>query len=208
MPRVGRLIDALESSDYADNTIVVLLIEDHGYHLGEKGRTAKHSLWERATRVPLIFAGEFIEENKRCDAPVTLVDLYPTLLELCGMPTNEINDGRSMVPLLHKPTAKWRGAAVSNYGKDQTSVYYGDYHYIEYSNGESELYNRKQDPNEWTNITAEKGMQRVKSKLQKFVPRETAGYSAYTQKGINSFYRLADRADWESRGVKSKSKGK
>ena len=96
--QVGRVLAALEASDHAGDTIVVLL-SDHGFHLGEKQRWAKRSLWEESTRVPLILAGPGVPVGRR-DAGVGLVDVYPTLLELCGLSAQADLDGHSLVPLL------------------------------------------------------------------------------------------------------------
>src|SRR5687767_2312972 len=81
--QIGRLLDALESSGLAENTIVVVW-GDHGYHLGEKGISGKNTLWERSTRVPLIFAGPGVAKGARVTSPAELLDIYPTLVELCG----------------------------------------------------------------------------------------------------------------------------
>ncbi len=84
--QVGRVLESLERNGFADNTIVVLW-SDHGWHLGEKGITGKNTLWDRSTRVPLIFAGPGVTTpGSRCDQPVSLVDLYPTLNDLCSLP--------------------------------------------------------------------------------------------------------------------------
>lgn len=177
--QVGRVLDALEKSEYADNTIIVLW-SDHGYHLGEKGRTCKHSLWQRATHVPFIVAGLDIERGQRCDAPITTLDIYPTLLDVCDMPANKLNDGNSIVPLIDNVDSKWGNAAITQYGLGNNSIYYGDYHYIQYSDGESELYNVKSDPNEWDNITADPQYKSVKAKMKKFLPKSYADYSQHT----------------------------
>ncbi|MHC5058919.1 MAG: sulfatase-like hydrolase/transferase, partial [Planctomycetota bacterium] len=87
--QVGRLLDQLEQSPYTDNTIIVLW-SDHGYHLGEKDHWHKRTLWERSTRIPFIVVAPGIAKpGTRCDRPVNLVDLYPTLLELAGLPEYE-----------------------------------------------------------------------------------------------------------------------
>ena len=77
---VGRILDALEASPYADNTIVVLW-SDHGYHLGEKGQWGKHTLWERTSNVPFVWAGPGVAKGARTDVTVSLIDIYPTLVE-------------------------------------------------------------------------------------------------------------------------------
>ena len=83
--QVGRLLDALAAGGHEDNTVVVVW-SDHGWHLGEKGVSGKNTLWERSTRVPLIFAGPGITRGARSQRPVELLDLYPTLLDLSGLP--------------------------------------------------------------------------------------------------------------------------
>src|SRR5207237_2956220 len=93
----GRVLDALDESGLADNTVVVVWGEN-GFHLGEKGITGKNSLWERSTRVPLIFAGPAIAKAARCSQPAELLDLYPTLVELCGLPAKDGLEGHSLAP--------------------------------------------------------------------------------------------------------------
>ena len=87
---VGRILNALESSPYADNTIVVLW-SDHGYHLGEKGQWGKHTLWERTSNVPFIWAGPGVAKGARTDVTVSLIDIYPTLVEQCNLPAPHQN---------------------------------------------------------------------------------------------------------------------
>lgn len=148
---LGKVLDALEASPYADNTIVVVW-SDHGYHLGEKNRFAKHSLWEEATRVPLIFAGPGIGVDAKCNRPVELLDLYPTLLDLCRLPPNKQNEGQSMRPLLLDPTAEWTKSAITTYGRNNHSVRTEQHRYIQFEDGSQEFYNHTQDPNEWSNL--------------------------------------------------------
>ena len=86
----------------------MVLWSDHGYHLGEKQHWHKFVLWERSTRVPLIVRAPGITRpGSQCGCPVSLVDLYPTLADLCGLPAKPGLDGRSIVPLLKDPAAKW-----------------------------------------------------------------------------------------------------
>ena len=109
---VGRLLDALESSEHAANTIVVLW-GDHGWHLGEKQHWRKHALWEVTTRTTLIIAApEGTAKNQLCRRVVSLIDLYPTLLELCDLPERSGLDGRSLGPLLRNPQMEWDRPAL------------------------------------------------------------------------------------------------
>ena len=102
--QVGRVIDALDQGPYAEDTNIILF-SDHGYHIGEKDRVSKHSLWEESTRVPLIVVRPdrrlLVSKKavKACSKPVGLIDLYPTMLEMCDLPPNEKNEGMSLIPL-------------------------------------------------------------------------------------------------------------
>jgi arylsulfatase A-like enzyme len=102
--------------DYAKNTIIVLW-SDHGYHLGEKNRFAKASLWERDTRIPLIFKIPGNKSNIRCSAPVQLIDIYPTLVDLCGLEPYQLAEGHSLVPLISNPEMYWPHEAISVHGE-------------------------------------------------------------------------------------------
>ena len=100
---VGIVLDALEASSYADNTIIVLW-SDHGFHLGEKQHWAKRTLWEESTRVPLLISGPGVKPGKACKEPASLLDLYPTLVDMCNLPKNDRLEGISLVPQLKDPT--------------------------------------------------------------------------------------------------------
>ncbi|MHC4632878.1 MAG: sulfatase-like hydrolase/transferase [Planctomycetota bacterium] len=100
---VGRVIDALDKSAYADNTVVVLW-SDHGWHLGEKLHWRKFSLWEEATHnVLMVVAPGVTRPGRRCSRPVTMVDIYPTLIDLCNLTAKAELEGRSLLPLLGPP---------------------------------------------------------------------------------------------------------
>ena len=92
---LGEVLDALEASAYKDNTIVVFW-SDQGYHLGEKGDWGKHTLWERTSNVPFIWSGKGIARGANVDATVSLIDMYPTFIELCDLPAVENLDGTSL----------------------------------------------------------------------------------------------------------------
>ncbi len=149
--QVGRVLDALENSPHADNTVVVLF-SDHGYHLGEKSRVSKQGLWEESTRVPLIVVTPGNERPQKRAHPVGLIDLYPTLLDLCGLPAREENTGSSLVPLIKNPNTPWRRSIITTYARNNHSLRSSQYRYIRYDDGSEELYNHDSDPNEWTNL--------------------------------------------------------
>lgn len=149
--QVGRVLRALDNSGFADNTIVVLA-SDHGFHLGEKVRWAKRSLWRESTRVPLIVRAPGHVRNKLTDQPVGLIDIYPTLLDLCGLPANTGLEGHSLSALLRDPAADWNHAAITTFYKDNHAIVTRDWRYIRYADGSQELYDRRADPREFHNL--------------------------------------------------------
>jgi arylsulfatase A-like enzyme len=149
---IGRVLEALAGSAYADDTIIVFW-SDHGYHLGEKEHWHKRTLWERATHVPVIVVAPGVTEaGARCSRPVNLLDLYPTLVELCGLEVREELEGRSLVPLLEDSKVKWPHASVTTYLKGNHAVRTEDWRYIRYGTGEEELYDHRSDLHEWENL--------------------------------------------------------
>ncbi len=111
--QIGRLLDALEKSEYAKNTIIVFF-GDHGWHLGEKEHWRKFALWEEASRVPfIVYAPGLSKENSVSERTVNLLDIYPTLAELCNLPAKKELEGNSIVPLLKNPAAEKRKLAKS-----------------------------------------------------------------------------------------------
>ena len=165
--QVGRVLDALERSPHADNTIVVLW-SDHGYHLGEKAISGKNSLWARSTRVPLIFAGADIPAAAHCDQPAELLDLYPTLADLAGLPEPAGVEGVSLRPQLTDPETPRERPAICTHNAGNHSVCDRRWRYIRYADGSEELYDTETDPNELTNLLAEG---RDRSKVQAVVER-------------------------------------
>lgn len=153
----GQLLDALAKSAYAENTIVVVF-SDHGWQLGEKQHWQKHALWENVIksvlmiRTPKGVLGE--AKGKPCFQNVSLVDIFPTLTELCELPNKPGLSGKSLIPLLENPErSDWDHPVVTVLGDAHWSVRKGNWHYIQYNNGkEEELYELKSDPEEWTNL--------------------------------------------------------
>ena len=192
--QVGRVLESLEQSDYAKNTLVIL-VSDHGYHLGEKSRVSKHSLWEESTRVPLVILppGDSELRNKvagrKSSKPVELIDLYPTLTEMCGLPLKASNEGRSLKPLMEEPSMEWRFAALTTYARKNHSLRTERYRYIRYENGAEELYDHQFDPEEWENIAGDPEQAELIFRFRLELPRRDAKYHAATKKGpINQWF--------------------
>lgn len=171
---VGRLLTALENGPMADNTIVVLWT-DHGYHLGQKEHWEKFALWEQTTRVPLIISapGEFAA-GKNCSEPVSLLDIYPTLNELCGIPLSTKLDGLSLVPLLKDPTIDTSRAVVCTQDFNNHAIRSDRWRYIRYADGSEELYDQLEDPENFYNLAGKKQFDSVKRELATWLPTHNA----------------------------------
>ncbi len=172
---VGHVLGALEESRHRDNTIVVFW-GDHGYDIGEK-KFAKSALWEQTARTPLIIRVPNGTPG-RCLRPVTLVDLFPTLIELCGLPPRDDLDGRSIAPLVHGPQKQWPFPAVICHSPDwhghNHAVRTEQYHYIHYDGGGEELYSAHDDPHQWNNLANDPQYAKAKAQLKKWLPKTTA----------------------------------
>jgi len=187
--QVGKILDALDSGQYAENTIIVLT-SDHGYNMGEKETLFKYTLWEESTRVPLIIyvPGMQQEHPGECTKPVSLIDHYPTLTDLCGLspePNKYTNkkllDGYSLKFLLSDPSGnKWLGPAAAitvianrdpsaSLHEQNISVRSERWRYTLCANGEEELYDHLYDPNEWTNLALKKEYKDIREQHNKYV---------------------------------------
>ncbi|MCP4783957.1 MAG: sulfatase [Fuerstiella sp.] len=171
--QLGRVLDTLDRSPHALNTVIVLW-SDHGWHLGEKGHWHKSTLWEEATRVPLIISSLRYRPGV-CDRPVSLLDLYPTLIELCtsGQQPAAL-DGVSLVPLLQDPKTEWNRPAVIEYKQGNVAVRGDRYRYIRYRDGGEELYDHKTDPHEWNNLAASTDHAVTRKKLTGWITEQWA----------------------------------
>jgi len=170
--QIGRVLDALEASPYSGNTVIVFW-SDHGWHLGEKNHWHKSTLWEEAARIPLIWAGPGIA-NGPCQQPVDTLCIYPTLLELCGLPPRDDLDGVSIVRLLRDPDARWERPAVTEFNRGQCAVRSQRYRYIRYSDGSEELYDHETDPREWNNVANDADFANIKQTLGRWVTKKWA----------------------------------
>lgn len=148
---VGRVLDALEKGPNAQDTIVIFW-GDHGWQLGEKNQWRKFTLWERSCRAPLMISAPGVSQRGAdCTRVVEFVDLYPTMVELCGLPAKTGLAGKSLVPLLKDPKRAWDGAGITSDGADKISIRTERWRYGKFPDGE-ELYDELADPNEWKNL--------------------------------------------------------
>ncbi|MEQ9288111.1 MAG: sulfatase [Cyclobacteriaceae bacterium] len=185
---VGEVLKALENSPYKDNTIVVLW-SDHGYRLGEKGTFAKHCLWQEGTNVPLIVKTPGGKGGLKSHKPVELLDIYPTLIDLCDLPQNTKNEGRSFKSLVTNPSDTWDDVAITTFGRNNHAIVTGQYRYISYENGAEELYNRTDDPNEWDNLAEKAESGELKAALRKHLPANNAPWSSASSMKHNEYFR-------------------
>ncbi len=201
---LGRVLDALEDGPNKDNTIVVLW-SDHGWHLGEKQHWQKYTAWRATTHVPLmvrvpegaapgLLAGT--KAGSICNQPVSLVSLYPTLVELAGLPAKTSNDGPSLLPLLRDASAEWEHMATTYLGTPGNCGISGrDWRYIHYDNGDEELYNIGKDPYEWTNLATQPEYAAKLAEFRAHVPKK---FSPLIEPRISSLPALA----WHAAEVK------
>jgi arylsulfatase A-like enzyme len=178
--QMGKVLDALDAGPHTENTVVVLF-GDHGYHLGEKHRVCKHGLWEEATKVPLIVVPPKGNAGQISSKPVGLIDLYPTLLELAGLPTQKALEGMSLVPLLADPAAAWRESVLTTYGKKNHALRGERYRYIRYVDGSEELYDHQQDEQEWMNLASLPERAPLLKQFRKQLPDNDAAHHPSTR---------------------------
>lgn len=205
--QVGRLLDAIQRNGYRDNTIIVLW-SDHGYHLGEKQITGKNSLWERSTRVPLIFAGPGIGKATVCKQPVELLDIFPTLTELCGLPGVDGLEGHSLVPQLKDSKAKREWPAVTSHNQGNHAVRTERWRYIRYADGSEELYDMENDPQEWKNLATDPQHAALIAELRQWLPKVDRPPAPGSQHRILTYNPATREAVWEGKKIEEANRAK
>jgi choline-sulfatase len=199
--QIGRLLDALDAAGLVDNTIVVVW-GDHGWHLGEKAITGKNTLWDRGTKVPLIFAGPGITAGQRCSQPAELLDIYPTLNELAGLPIRDDLEGISLQPQLVSASAPRLRPAITSHNQGNHAVRSERWRFIQYADGTEELYDLEVDPNEWKNLADEPERAAVLAAHRRWLPtvdRPPAPGSAHR---VLTYDPATDTAVWEGTPVR------
>ena len=195
--QVGRLLDALDEAGLSENTIVVLW-GDHGWHLGEKGITGKNSLWERSTRVPLIISGPGVSNGGRCMQPAELLDLYPTLIDLCGLTGRTDLEGISLVPQLNNASTKRDRPAITSHNPGNHGIRSERWRYIRYADDSEELYNMEHDPHEWHNVAAKPEHATMIAAHRKWLPTNNAPLAPNSAHRILTYDQTTDEAIWEA----------
>ena len=174
---IGRVLDALDASPHRDNTVIVFW-SDHGWHLGEKRSWRKFTLWEESARTPMIIVDPRRGESagKRCERPVGLIDLFPTIAELAGLPEPDDLDGASLRPLVDDPHAdspELRAPELTVQGRGNYSLRDETWRYTRYYDGSEELFNHREDPYEWVNLAEEPAFAEVKARYANLLPTES-----------------------------------
>jgi arylsulfatase A-like enzyme len=205
--QVGRILAALDEAGLAGNTIVVVW-GDHGWHLGEKSITGKNTLWDDGTRVPLIIAGPGVTAGQRCTQPAELLDLYPTLVELCGLPARDDLEGISLLPQLQSAATKRERPAITSHNQGNHGIRSVRWRYIHYADGTEELYDHESDPNEWTNLLADPAavhkpeMAAVVEEHRRWLPKIDVPPAAGSMHRILTYDKTIDEAIWEGKTVR------
>ncbi|MDD7987272.1 sulfatase [Lentisphaera marina] len=188
--QIGRLLDAIDASPEKDNTIIMLW-SDHGWHFGDKGHWKKFATWEETTHIPMgIIAPGVTKAGQKTHRPVNAIDLYPTLLELCGLEPNPELDGHSLVPLLDKPDREWNYPSLTTHSRGYNTVRTQKWRLIEYPrDNEMELYDHSNDPLEHNNLINNPEYAHVMAELKAMMPKTNAPEIVEIEKTIDSTQR-------------------
>jgi choline-sulfatase len=194
--QIGRVLAALEASGHGDNTIVVVW-GDHGWHLGEKAISGKNSLWERSTRVPLIVAGPGATAGQRCAQPAELLDIYPTLVELAGLPPRSDLEGESLLPQLEDASTPRDRPAITTHNQGNHAVRSERWRYIRYADGSEELYDMPADPREWRNLAGQADHADIIAEHRRWLPAVDLPPAPGSAHRVLTYDASSDTATWE-----------
>lgn len=204
---LGRLLDGLDASGQRDNTVVVLW-SDHGWQLGEKQHWRKFALWDNVVRSVLMIhvpeqapgLAEGSADGQLCHRTVSLQDIYPTLVDICGLPENGQIDGQSLVPLLKRPERDWDHVALTTYDFGEFSVRSERFRYTRYIDGSEELYDHLADSEEWHNLARDPRYSKIKADLAAKIPVSPAPLVKTSEKlqphHIPPFRSRAEYEEW------------
>jgi len=198
--QVGRLLSALRETGHDRDTIVVLW-SDHGWHLGEKGITGKNTLWDRSTHVPLIFAGPGVTPRRVCEAPAELLDIYPTLVELAGLPPRDDLEGHSVAPQLRDHLASREWPAITTHNQGNHGIRTERWRYIRYADGSQELYDLKNDPREWNNLAGKPEHVEQIKELAVWIPKKDVPPAEGSASRILTYF--DQQPVWEGKPIKA-----
>jgi choline-sulfatase len=198
--QIGRLLDALDKAGLSENTVVVLW-SDHGWHLGEKSITGKNSLWDDGTRVPLIFAGPGVGRDAKCSQPAELLDLYPTLIELCQLdPRNDL-EGLSLIPQLKEASTKRERPAITSHNQGNHGIRSEHFRYIRYADGSEEFYDHRDDPKEWHNKIENSKYAATIEQHRSWLPKIDRPPAPGSAHRVLTYDAVTDTAEWEGKKV-------
>ncbi|MFP6581207.1 MAG: sulfatase/phosphatase domain-containing protein [Candidatus Hydrogenedentota bacterium] len=163
---------------------------DHGFQLGEKERREKFSLWERATRVNLVWVAPGVTKpGSTCGKPVNLLDVYPTLASLTGCePTERQLEGNDLSALMKNLEASWDKTSLTTYGYKNYSIRSERYRYIVYADGTEELYDHEKDKWEWNNLADSPEYDDIKEMMRKGIPDHHEPVGASTELSASKSY--------------------
>ncbi len=199
--QIGRLMQALDEAGLAENTIVVVW-GDHGWHLGEKAITGKNTLWDDGTRVPLIFAGPGVSRGGRSSQPAELLDIYPTLIDLCGLAPRTDLEGLSLLPQLKNAQTKRARPAITSHNQGNHGIRSERWRYIRYADGTEELYDHTADPHEWANLALRPEHAAVLAEHRRWLPNIDRPPAPNSASRIFTYDPATDEVVWEGKPVK------
>jgi len=191
--QAGKVLDALNASPHAENTIVVFW-SDHGQHLGEKRHWRKQAQWEESTRVPLaIRLPKSVNGGLSSDRAVSLIDIYPTMLDLCNLPSVKGLEGTSLMPILENPATRRIEPVITTWHYRNHAARSLNFRYIRYRGGTEELYDHRSDPKEHNNLAGDPERARIKEKLGAFMPKNDAVPTSMKDGDTDSFGRKVEK---------------